>query len=383
MQLTKEEGTYWLCQVKGIGRKRMQAVLEALDDPRNAYYIEETALKQKLPEQIAKLLIDGRKNWNEKKIHRSLERLSENGIRFLPYGSHYYPERLMHIPDPPLALYAKGRPWEDELPSVAIVGARECSAYGSQMAQWFGRELAMEGISIVSGMARGIDSIGQNAALKAGGFSCAVLGCGVDICYPQENYPLYEKLQKQGCLLSEYGPGTAPAPGLFPARNRIISGLSDILLVVEARERSGTLITVDMALEQGKDVFVIPGRITDSLSTGCNRLVNAGAEIAFSPRDILEALSAKKGTEKKPVIEAMRKEISCKKSEENTELSSSEKLVYEALDLYPKNLEEIRQLVQRKAPMELSEISAILMELCLEGKAFQNAGGSFEQRIVR
>lgn len=377
MQLTREECTYWLCQIKGIGRKRMQIVLEALGNPRNAYYIEETALKQKLPEQITKLLTEGRNNWSEKKIHDSLERLLERGIDFLPYGSQNYPERLMHIPDPPLALYAKGRAWEEKLPSVAIVGARECSAYGSQMAQWFGRELAKEGIAIISGMARGIDSISQNAALMAGGFSCAVLGCGVDICYPGENYPLFEKLQKKGCLLSEYAPGTAPASGLFPARNRIISGLSDILLVVEARERSGTLITVDMALEQGKDVFVIPGRITDSLSTGCNRLIKSGAEIAFSPRDILEALSIKNSTE------AVRREIPCKKLKEYAELSVSKKLVYEALDFYPKNLEEIRQLVQSKAPMELSEISAILMELCLEGKARQNAGGSFEQRIVR
>ena len=141
---------------------------------------------------------------------------------------------------------------------------------------------------MVSGMARGIDGIAQKAALEAGGASFAVLGCGVDICYPEENRELYDRLLQEGGILSEYPPGMPPEPKLFPPRNRIISGLSDLVLVIEARKKSGTLITVDMALEQGREVYALPGRVSDKLSDGCNRLIRQGAGVATCPEDILE-----------------------------------------------------------------------------------------------
>lgn len=184
--------------------------------------------------------------------------------------------------------FYKGRLPKDTIPSVAVIGARECSEYGRYVAEELGRYLGTHRIQVISGMARGIDGISQQAALSAGGTSYGVLGCGVDICYPSQNRRLYEELGREGGLLSTYAPGIRAMPAYFPPRNRIVSGLSDALIVIEARQKSGTLITVDMALEQGRDVYVVPGRITDRLSDGCNRLLNQGAGVMLSPEQFLE-----------------------------------------------------------------------------------------------
>ena len=172
-----------------------------------------------------------------------------------------------------------------------MIGARECSEYGIYVAKNFAKELGAHGIPVISGMARGIDSISQEAALQGGGRTYAVLGCGVDICYPKSSRRLYEQILERGGILSTFPPGTEPIKRLFPERNRIVSGLADVILVVEARQKSGTFITVDMALEQGREVYAIPGRLTDRLSDGCNLLLQQGALIAVSPKDLLQHLS--------------------------------------------------------------------------------------------
>ena len=201
-----------------------------------------------------------------------------------------YPDKLKNIPDAPAGLYVRGKvPVESEI-TVAVVGARDCSEYGRYVAEELGSFLGKSGVTVVSGMARGIDGISQWAALEAGGTSIGILGCGVDICYPARNRALFDRLSEQGTIISEYPPGTPPRPMNFPARNRIVSGLADAVVVIEARCRSGTLITVDMALEQGKEVFVVPGRVTDRLSDGCNRLIKQGAAIMLSPEELLEEL---------------------------------------------------------------------------------------------
>ncbi len=201
-----------------------------------------------------------------------------------------FPECLRTIRQPPSALYVRGRLPDPSKPAVAIIGARNCTSYGADMARWFAAELSKAGAQIISGMALGVDGIAQRAALDAGGSSFALLGCGTDICYPKTNRDLYDALLERGGVISEYPDGTQPLPAYFPQRNRLIAGFSQAVLVVEAREKSGTLITADAALEQGKDVFVLPGRITDALSAGCNRLLAQGAGIALSPQTILEAL---------------------------------------------------------------------------------------------
>lgn len=222
-------------------------------------------------------------------------RCQKLGIRFIPYYSREYPERLRKTPYHPFAIFVKGRVPEDDRRSVALIGARNCSEYGKRVARGFGKELAEAGIQVVSGMAYGIDGISQYACLEAGGDSYGILGCGVNVCYPESNRRLYELLEKRGGLISEYGIDTKPKACLFPARNRIISALCDLVVVIEAKEKSGTSITVDMALEQGRDVAVVPGRIYDPLSTGCLSLWKQGAVPVTGVEDILEILKGTQG----------------------------------------------------------------------------------------
>ena len=204
-----------------------------------------------------------------------------------------YPKRLMNIPDPPLILYYKGCLPKEDKPSVAIIGARECSMYGEKVAKMFARELSIEGVQIISGMARGIDGISQRNSIETGGSTFGILAFGVDEIYPKENEDIFNSIIENGGLISEFEPGTKPLRQYFPSRNRIISGLSDIVLVVEARKKSGTYITVTQALEQGRDVFAVPGRITDGLSDGCNSLISSGAGMALNSNVILDELRNK------------------------------------------------------------------------------------------
>lgn len=257
---------------------------------------EETLFVQNEP-RVADILRRGRKDVSLEQPERNLR---EKRIHFVWAGDAEFPERLRNIPDPPFALYYRGRLPQEERTSVGIVGARMASPYGREQARRFAVELAEGGIQIISGMAYGVDGIAGRGALEVSDASFAVLGCGVDICYPKENRSLYEALCERGGVISEYRPGTEPEARLFPPRNRIISALSDALLVVEARERSGTLITVDCALEQGKDVFAVPGRICDARSTGCNELIRQGAGIAVSPKALLEELTGEETAESCP-----------------------------------------------------------------------------------
>ncbi len=212
--------------------------------------------------------------------------LEEKNIRFIPYFSEEYPVRLKNIPAPPYALYVRGRLPTVTDPPAALVGARNCTHYGERMALEYGEKLAENGISIISGMARGIDGAAGRGAINADGCTYAVLGSGVDVCYPRENRGLYVDIQKSGGILSEQLPGSPPLQGNFPRRNRIISAMADLVLVMEAKEKSGSLITADQALEQGKEVYALPGPVTSLLSQGCHRLIAQGAGILLSPEDL-------------------------------------------------------------------------------------------------
>jgi DNA processing protein len=200
------------------------------------------------------------------------------------------PPRLRAIHDPPACLHIRGAgsPELLTLPSVAIVGARACSPYGSQVGRMLGRELAAAGVVVISGLARGIDGEVHRGALDAGGHTVAVLGCGIDRDYPAAHTALAAAIAEQSLLVSEYEPGVEPAPWRFPARNRIIAGLAAVTVVVEARERSGALITADFALEEGREVFAVPGEITSALSAGTNDLLRLGATPLTSAADVLE-----------------------------------------------------------------------------------------------
>jgi DNA processing protein len=225
---------------------------------------------------------------------------------------------LRELHDPPAGLFLRGAAGIELLRarSVALVGARACSAYGSQVARLLGRDLAAAGLVVLSGLARGVDGEGHRGALEAGGDTVAVLGCGVDRDYPAAHAQLAARVCERGLVVSEYAPGVEPAPWRFPARNRIIAGLAAATVVVEARERSGALITADFALEAGREVFAVPGEITSSLSAGTNALLRLGATPLTRAEDVLEALGIESpaaptlelGEEARAVLEAVSQE---------------------------------------------------------------------------
>ncbi len=272
-------------------------------------------------------------------------------IHVLKKSHPMFPERLKQIPNCPKGLYVKGKLPREEVLSVAIVGARNCSAYGKNMALWFGRELAAQGVQIISGMARGIDGYAHRGALEAGGRTFAVLGSGVDVCYPESNRDIYEQLKTAGGILSENPPGTPALPYLFPLRNRIISGLADVVLIIEAKAKSGSLITADQALEQGKDVYAVPGRLGDSLSEGCHNLLRQGAGLALSPEKLLEDLGFSTKMKQK------------KEEKSKIALERSENLVYSCLSLQAQNLGELCS----QTKLSPAEVLRILTRLELEG----------------
>jgi DNA processing protein len=218
---------------------------------------------------------------------RYLAGLRERGIRWLPRSSPTFPHALASIFDPPVGLFLRGSADTAMLdhPTVAVVGARSCSPYGASVARTLGRELGAAGLVVASGLARGIDGEAHRGALDAHGETVAVLGCGVERVYPAAHGELARRIAERGLIVSEYAPGVDPAPWRFPARNRIIAGLATATVVVEARERSGALITADLALEEGREVFAVPGEITSALSAGTNALLRIGATVLTSPAD--------------------------------------------------------------------------------------------------
>ena len=241
---------YWFARLKGISAKEKCRIRSLVGSAKALYYIEEKELeKYDVADKIRQIIL---RQDSTEKLQLDYEELVRKKVQFVTMTENTYPSRLKQIASPPYALYYKGKLPSERQKSVAIIGARECSEYGRTMTKEYANELAKQGIQVISGMARGIDGVAQKSALEAGGTSYAVLGCGVDICYPREHYPLYQDIVDNGGILSEFPVGTEPLKQHFPARNRIISGLSDVILIMEAKEKSGSLITADMALEQGK-----------------------------------------------------------------------------------------------------------------------------------
>ena len=305
-------------------------------------------------------IIYRRNCWDHEK---ALEELDKDGIRFIPYYDPAYPKRLLQTPGYPFALFVTGNLPDETRPAVGLIGARECSEYGSRMAEYFGEGLAKAGVEVICGMAFGIDGIGQSAALLAGGRSYGVLGNGPNVCYPSANRKLFRMLREQGGLLSEYGPDVPAVAWHFPARNRILAALCDLVLVVEAKEKSGTLITVDMALDAGRDVMVVPGRITDPLSLGCNRLWKMGASVACCLEDVLEMLKTSGFSCVCAEDETAGSSGSMSAQKNKIHLERDEKLVYSCLDLYARSAEEV--LLSTKLPYH--DLLRIMTQLEFKG----------------
>lgn len=383
----KRKYVCWFYSVPGIGRRTLESLFAPGRDAEEVFRGGERLWRQTL---TARQLQQIRLFAEHVSPEGLWEELTEKQIRFVTCRDEEYPARLRHIPDSPYALFVKGElPAQDAL-SVAVVGARDCSEYGRFVAEGIGRAMGVCGVQIISGMARGVDGISQNAALEAGGSSFGVLGCGVDVCYPASNRLLYERLCAQGGVLSTHPPGTEPKPQHFPPRNRIVSGLADALIVVEAREKSGTLITVDMALEQGKDVYVVPGRVTDRLSDGCNRLIKQGAGVFLSPEDFLREL--RQGWQGRQGGQGRQgRQDGRSGQDEGADLCGTSFAagapgrfaqsvgeygeVYAALDLAPLSLEQIRE--RLAGEYSGPELLSALMSLCVAKLAVQKSPGQF------
>ena len=281
-----------------------------------------------------------------------MEEKPEERIRQISSKSAEYPQKLNNYPKMPEILFAKGNLPDAKKPTAAIVGARACSPYGRIQAFRYAKILSSAGVQIISGMAYGIDAEAHKGALEGGTPTYAVLAGGVDICYPSGNRPLYDRiLRENGGILSEQPPGMRARNYFFPARNRIISGLVDLVLIVEAREKSGSLITAQWALDQGKIVYAVPGPVNEALSMGCHKLIYDGAGIAYSPEILLRELG-------------LNCENKVKSPEKNDlGLASDLKLVYSCLDLRPKSTDFLIQ----KTGLPPEKIGSLLLELKLSG----------------
>lgn len=365
---------YWLCRIPELGTVSIRRLWEAAGSfeeifHQAVYNMEEIAAQARLRNGQKKSLERARKEYEQSEEEYAM--LSGRKIQFVTLFDADYPEKLKQICDPPMGIFVRGRLPEQNQPSIAVVGARGCSGYGEQIAEEFSRILASEHVQIISGLALGIDGAAHRGALKAlredehAGRTFGVLGCGVNICYPSSNYQLYEALVEEGGIISEFFPDVKPLARNFPMRNRIISGLADGVLVVEAKERSGSLITAELALDQGREVFAVPGRITDCLSEGCNRLISQGAYLTMSPGEILEQLGVK-----------YRKELIIHEKNVNG-LAKKEKMLYSCLDFRPKHLDEIL----KESGMHVGECMGILMELELGGYVQRSANQYYAKKL--
>ena len=291
---------YWLANIPGIGNITINRLLERFHTAQAIYMANDAGLLE--TEEMNLRLLTRINEAREAGINTDISRSPlPSGIKCVYKTSGEYPEKLKRLYDAPFCLYHKGRFPDEHIPSVAIVGARGCTEYGKNQAYNLAYTLAREGVQVISGLAAGIDSAAHKGTLDAGGYTAALMGCGADICYPRINYNIYEEISRVGGIISEFPPGTKPSPGYFPMRNRIISALADAVVVIEARERSGSLITADQALEQGRDVYALPGRVTDPLSKGCLWLIQQGAYVLTGTEDILNSPEISKKLKKAPL----------------------------------------------------------------------------------
>ena len=276
----------WFATRTGMGDKTKLVLLDHFEDPEAIYFAPEGEFASL--EELSAAAVESLKDKNLLDCEKILEQCRQRKIHILTFQDAAYPARLKNIPDPPMVLYYKGTvPAFDELPVIGVVGTRDASAYGLTSAKRLGYQIAACGGTVVSGMASGIDAVAMKGALTAGGQVVGVLGCGADVIYPRSNRWLYADAEKYGCLLTEFPPGTPPVGRNFPRRNRIISGLSCGVLVVEAPAKSGALITARLSADQGRDVFVVPANIDVETAVGSNALMRDGAIPVSSGWDIL------------------------------------------------------------------------------------------------
>lgn len=350
--MNEKEYAFWIAGCRYAGFATAGKLIKVFGSLENAFRADENEILAAglYSRKAAREIISSR---DENKIMKKIQELEKKNIKFTYYGSSDYPEKLENIDNPPFGLFYRGKLPDSRAHSVAVVGARSCSHEGAETARKMSVLMAGHGIQVISGLARGIDAASHRGALQApGGKTFAVLGCGADICYPAQNISLYTEIQENGGILSEFIPGTAPTPSNFPRRNRIISGLSEGVLVIEAGLKSGSIITAETAASQGKDVYAVPGSIFSDLHKGTNKLIQDGACLVTGIRDILDAL----GIFSDDDLMKRRNEIM-------SILDGADRMVYSIMTLDPVHINQITG----RTGLELSQVYSSLERLSARG----------------
>lgn len=355
-----DDKKYWIGfnLIKGIGAVRMQNLVAYFGDLESAWGADANELSASgLGAKLVEKVISARKDINLDQVWTKIE---AQGIKIVTWADEEYPNRLREIDQPPPVLYIRGEYLQDDLFAVAIVGTRKVTAYGRQVTEEIASFLAMNGITVISGLARGVDAIAHQAALKVGGRTIGILGSGVDKIYPPEHRALADEIMKRGAIISDYAVGTPPDASNFPPRNRIISGLSLAVVVIEAAETSGALITAEFAAEQGREIFAVPGSILAPQSKGTNKLIQNGAWPLLTPDDLMQALDLTRIGEHK----------SARKILPTDEVEAK---VLSVLSSEPLHVDEIHN----QAGLPIEKISATLALMELKGMVRQVGGMNY------
>ena len=358
------DALHWLAlkRVFGVGAILAKRLIDAFKTPEAVFSATEESLwvVEGITARVAKNIL----TFNEfDEIKKEINKIEKGGITLLTLADPLYPFRLAMIDDPPLLLYAKGVGIGSDTCNVAIVGTRNITSYGRSVTEQISSGLARAGITVVSGLARGIDAVAHQSALTAGGRTIAVLGCGIDQIYPPEHRKLYDQIMEQGVIFSEFAMGETPTPHNFPQRNRTISGLSLGCVVIEAAQKSGALITARYALEQGREVFAVPGSIFSETSRGTHHLIQSGAKLIENTQGIIEELFPQmEKASSPPVAQFAMPDLACE-----------EKQLYQLLSMEPKHIDQIIE----ESSLAPADVSYRLLELELKGIVRQLVGQNY------
>ncbi|MBR4768293.1 MAG: DNA-processing protein DprA [Lachnospiraceae bacterium] len=352
---------FFLSELTAFSVKKLRQLSEWAGGPEEVFTMAEDDLKG-FPEPITEREAECFRSFrDEALLEERMKDMEALGITYTDESDPLYPKRLNILDDRPFGLFVKGKLPEESDRAVAVIGARRCSLYGRDAARFFAEQFALAGVNVISGMALGADGYAGEGALVRPGRSFAVLAGGPDYCYPRENVRLYGMLSESGGILSERPPSYLPTRYDFPLRNRLISALSDAVVIIEATEKSGTLITADYALMQGKEVFALPGRVTDRLSEGCLKLIQSGADLLASPADVLQFLGVSVKKDEKP--------------KEKVRLDAMEEAVF---SLFGPGEEAFDALLDRSL-LPVSELSAALVRLEIKGAIRKGVFGGYEK----
>jgi DNA processing protein len=362
---------FYLTKVKNLGNVRIKNILSYCKEARNCFELSKRELKriEGIDEKTSNEIIKSKVNFKkfEAEFEQKLSQAEKEKIQIVCISDKEYPANLKRIYDAPIFLYLKGRLFKEDKYSLSVVGTRYPTDYGMNVCERLVKEISKMGIPIISGLARGIDSMSHRVALQNDNITYSVLGCGVDVVYPKENKSLYNKIIEKGAILSEFDIGVGPDKVNFPKRNRIISGISVGTLIVETGLKGGSLITAGFALDQSKEVFAIPGYIYSKKSEGSNELIKNGqAKLVSNVDDILDELSYKL----KPIL---KKSDSEKEQKQIQELNIFEKKIFDVLDLEPIHIDEISE----KTEMSISDCLVNLLSLEFKGFIRQIPGKNF------